>query len=56
MRYHLDINLYFEIEREHQFLSFGSLPLPCSGVPMSLYEYEYKTYFVTRSNQQNFLP
>lgn len=45
---HVDANLYHEIAQEHRFISFANLPEPVSSVPMSAYEYEYKTYYVRR--------
>jgi hypothetical protein len=47
---HVNKNLYDQIVKEFEFVSFENLPIPIQTVPMTAYEYEYKTYFVFRSN------
>jgi len=47
---HVDKNLYDQISQEFEFVSFENLEKPVLGVPMSSYQYEYKTYYTFRSN------
>lgn len=50
---HLDMNLYLQIADEFRFIAFHNLPKPTDEVPMSAYDYEYKTYYVQRSFGRN---
>lgn len=47
---HVDKNIYEQIKKEFEFVAFENLPKPLSCVPLTSYQYEYKTYYVYRYN------
>ena len=46
---HVDKNTFEQIKKEFDFISFENLPKPFACVPLTAYQYEYKTYYVIRS-------